>query len=334
MLYRIILIISLFFLSACAHRPNIDSLPKYIQKLEQQSASIIGINAIHIESGKSFGYRDNESFPMASTVKVPIAIYLMHLAENKKINLDKMIRIEPGDLVLGSGAMGYFLSKPGLAISIYNMFEPMMAISDNSATDIILRQIGGPNAVYKFLQQKGISDIMVNRSIEQLYSDSTGLKSWPARTVLTLMDRKILLEKMPDSDKTKAYETFYHDIRDTATPSSMTTLLTKLYKEELLNAEYSKMILDVMAKGTSSRLKKLLHKDVKIAYKTGTWWDDKSSGKKYNYTNEIAIITLPDNRGHIAMAIYVKSDHSNLQKQLDAIGKAARMVYDNIQANH
>ena len=233
---------------------------------------------IHIESGKSFEYKSNEHFPMASTAKVPIAIYLMHLAENKKINLDKMVPINPGDLVLGSGAMGYFLSRPGLAISIYNMFEPMLAISDNSATDMILRQIGGPSAVYKFLQQKGISDIMISRSIEQLYSDSSGLKSWPARTSLTLMDRKILLDKMSDTDKTKAYEAFYNDIRDTATPSSMTTLLTKLYNAELLNSEYSKMILDVMAKGTSSRLKKLLPKDTKIAYKTGTWWDDKSSG--------------------------------------------------------
>lgn len=330
MLNRIILLISLFLLSACAHRPNIDSLPQYIQTLEKQSSSIIGVSAIHIEKGKSFGHKDNEHFPMASTVKVPIAIYLMHLAENKKINLDKMVSINPGDLVLGSGAMGYFLSRPGLSISIYNMFEPMLAISDNSATDMILRQIGGPGAVYKFLQQKGISDIMISRSIEQLYSDSSGLKSWPARTSLTLMDRKILLDKIPDTDKTKAYEAFYNDIRDTATPSSMTILLTKLYKAELLNSEYSKMILDVMAKGTSSRLKKLLPKDTKIAYKTGTWWDNKSSGKQYNYTNEIAIITLPNNRGHIAISIYIKSDHSNLQKQLDAVGKAARLVYNSI----
>jgi len=330
MLYRIILIFTLLFLSACTNKPNINSLPQYIKKLEKQSSSIIGISAVHIETGKSFGYKDNEHFPMASTVKVPIAIYLMHLAENKKINLDKMVHINPRDLVLGSGAMGYFLSRPGLAISIYNMFEPMRAISDNSATDIILKQIGGPAAVYKFLQQKGISDIIVSRSIEQLYRNSSGLEAWPAGIALTLMDRKSLLDKMSDTDKSKAYKAFYNDLRDTATPSSMTRLLTKLYKKELLNAEYSKMILNVMAKGTSSRLKKLLAKDTKIAYKTGTWWDDKSSGKQYNYTNEIAIITLPDNLGHIAIGVYLKSDNSNLQKQLNAMSKAAQLVYDSM----
>ena len=35
----------------------------------------------------------------------------MHLAETKQINLDKMVNIEPGDLVLGSGLMGYFFIK-------------------------------------------------------------------------------------------------------------------------------------------------------------------------------------------------------------------------------
>lgn len=330
MINRTILTLLLLLLSACAHRPDVNSLPGYIEKLERQSSSIIGVHAIHIENGKSFGYRDNEYFPMASTVKVPIAIYLMHLAENKKINLDKMVTIKPNDLVLGSGIMGYFLSRPGLAISIYNMFEPMMAISDNSATDIILNQIGGPKAVYKFLQKNDLSNIMVSRSLQQIYSDSSGLKSWPDDTTLTLTTRRILLDQIADATKIEAYRVFYNDIRDTATPLSMATLLTKLHKQELLNAEYSNLILDVMAKGSFSHLKKLLPTDAKIAYKTGTWWDDKSSGKKYNYTNEIAIITLPDNRGHIAVAIYLKSDHSSIQLQKNAISKIGLMLYNNM----
>jgi beta-lactamase class A len=330
MINRTILTLLLLFLSACSHRSDINSLPKYIQKLEKQSSSIIGVHAIHIENGKSFGYKDNEHFPMASTVKVPIAVYLMHLAEKKKINLDKMVTIKPNDLVLGSGIMEFVLSRPGLAISIYNMFEPMMAISDNSATDIILKQIGGPKAVYKFLQQNDLSDIIISRSLQQIYSDSSGLKSWPDDTALTLKTRRILLDQIDDATKIEAYGVFYNDIRDTATPLSMATLLTKLHKKELLNAEYSKMLLDVMEKAAYSHLKKLLPKDVKIASKTGTWWDDKSSGKKYHYTNEVAIITLPDNHGHLAMAIYIKSDNSSTKLQKNAMSKIGLMLYNNM----
>ena len=95
--------IVLLILSACTHKTN--TLPNQIQKLEKQSASIIGISAIHLETGKSFSYHENENFPMASTVKVPIGIYLMHLAQHKKLNLNKMIPIEPSDLVMGSGLM-------------------------------------------------------------------------------------------------------------------------------------------------------------------------------------------------------------------------------------
>ena len=79
-----------------------------------------------------------------------------------------------------------------------------------------------------------------------------------------------------------------------------------------------------------SRIKKLLPNDIKIAYKTGTWWDNTSSGKKYNYTNETALITLPENKGHIAISIYIKSNHSDIEKQKYASEKAAKLVYDSI----
>ncbi len=211
------------------------------------------------------------------------------------------------------------------------MLEPMLAISDNTATDMILRQIGGPKLVYKFLQKNDISDIVVSRSIEQLYSDSSGLKAWPPRTSLTLLDRIKILKDIPDETKIKAYEKFYHDIRDTATPAAMTMLLTKLYNKELLSAEYTKMVLDIMGKERFSRIKTSLPKDIKFANKTGTWWDNGSSGKKYNYMGEIGIITLPDNKGHIAIAIYLKSDRSDIEKQKSAIGKLARLVYNGIR---
>ena len=285
MLRRNLIILTLFLLSACSHK--IGTLPDHIQKLERQSDSIIGVSAVHIESGKSFFYNENDHFPMASTVKVPIGIYLLHLAENNKINLDKMVRIEPGDLVLGSGFMGYYLSRPGLSMSIYNMFEPMLAISDNSATDMILRQIGGPKAVYKFLQKNSISDLLVSRTIDQLFTDSSGVKAWPSGAALTMSERVKIRDEISDTDKIKAYGEFYHDIRDTTTPAAMTLLLTKLYNKELLNAKYTKMILDVMGKDAFSRVKASLPKDVKLASKTGTWWDNKSSGKKYNYLNEV-----------------------------------------------
>lgn len=310
-------LIIIFLLTACTHKHDINYAIKEIQKLERKSSSYIGVSAVHMESGRALNYREKERFQMASTVKVPIAIYLLHLAENKKINLDKMISIEPQDLVLGSGLMGYFLSRPGLSISIYNMFEPMVAVSDNSATDIILKQIGGPKAVYDFLCQNNLDDIRVNRTIDQIYLDSSGVGSWPLQNKLTLLERRALINMVPMLDKMKAHKDFYNDSKDTTTPEAMTHLLVKLYKGELLNPQYSEQLLNVMSNNSHSRIKKVLSIGTKTSSKTGTWWDDVED-KRYNYTNEIALITLPTGE-HIALSIYTKSENSSLERQVAAL---------------
>lgn len=324
---RIIVTIYLLLLSSCSHKHNIKhNIDSNFHNIEKESNSIIGVAAINLESGKTIRYHAYDQFQMASTVKVPIAIYLMHLAQNNQINLDKMIVIEPGDLVMGSGLMGYFLSKPGLSISIYNMFEPMIAISDNSATDIILKEIGGPSAVYKYLQKNDLQDIKITRSIEQLYADSSGLTAWPKRTTLKLSDRVKIIKNIPDEIKIKAYEKFYVDSRDTATPIDMELLMMKLYNKKLLNDKYTKILMDVLNKDSFSRVRSTLPKGSTLASKTGTWWDNSSSGKKYNYMGEVGIISLPKDTGHIVFAIYIKSDQSNLEKQKKAMKDIAKLI--------
>ena len=97
----------------------------------------LGVYVTRISDDNILEYRSKERFKMASTVKLPILIYLMHLAQSNKIDLDYLVDVQPNDLVLGSGYLGYFLSRPGLKISLYTLFEPMMTVSESSVTDII-----------------------------------------------------------------------------------------------------------------------------------------------------------------------------------------------------
>ena len=316
----VLLITSLALLSSCTHKGDSS---KRMAHFEKAADSDIGVSIVHIESGKAVNYNEQERFQMASTVKIPIGIYLMHLAQEKKINLDKMIQVEPGDLVLGSGLMGYFLSRSGLSMSLYNMFEPMIAISDNSATDMILKEIGGPKAVYGFLKSHDLGDIMISRSIEEIYASSGGVKSWPDRKSLTLTKRLELIKAVPEDQKQIAYKAFYEDPRDTTTTAAMSMLVAKLYKGELLDKEYTGLMLDVFAKERFSRVRDVLPKGATLISKTGTWYDNQSKGAQYNYMGETGIITLPGGE-HLAFAIYLKSDHSNVAKQKRAIGEVMK----------
>jgi len=329
MLVRIAIILAFFALSGCGgHRAQ--NFASKMRNIEHKSHSTIGISAVHIESGQVVEYKADKLFKMASTNKIPIAIYLLHKVQERKISLDTMVKIEPYDLVPSSGLMGYYSTRSGLAISIYNMLEPMITISDNSATDIILSKIGGPSAVQGFLKSHGINDMHIDRSLMQQFIDCKGITNLPPRSQWSLQKWKIIFDGMDKKHQAESYRKHFNDKLDTTTPKAMTDLLIKLYKGELLNKEYTSLMLEIMGRTSTAknRIGGLLPTDAKLVHKTGSW-NQEQLDAFYNYTHDVGIITMPNSGGHIIISVYTSSHHGSSQKvQANAIAKVAKLVYD------
>jgi len=73
-----------------------------------------------------------------------------------------MITVQESDLRPGSGEITHLLNDPGVSLSIQNLMELMLLISDNSAADIPLRTAGGAPAVNARLAELGIAGISVD----------------------------------------------------------------------------------------------------------------------------------------------------------------------------
>jgi beta-lactamase class A len=304
-----------------------EHLTQEIKRIEQDSGIKLGISAIHLESGDSFDYNGNARFSMASTVKLPIAIYFLKLEEQHKISLNKMIEIKQNDLIPGSGKIGYFLTKEGLAISNYNLLEPMITVSDNTATDIILRQIGGPKEVRKFLKQSNIEDIFLDRYIIELYIDSSGIDVLPPRKDWSLKKLNELFATANTDKKHQAELQFLNDYRDTTTPEAMRRLMVKLLKNELLSFKNTLLLKEILSRTENCKINSLLSPQIKTGNKTGTWWNN--SNKKYITSNDVAYIILPDNAGTLVIAAYSSSINGNkVEKHEEAIAKASKTIYD------
>ncbi len=329
--------VTLLFLLLSLHN-NIFASQNYIERkiahIEKTSKVKIGLSAIHIESGRFFHYRSDERFKMASTEKLPIAIYLLYLVEQNKIKLSQMVNLHTSDSALGSGMLRYYLRHPGLSMSVANLLEPMILISDNSTSDAVLRLVGGPDKVFKYLKAKGFEDIYVNRSIMQLYEDTSGLETIPPKSTWTREKWLKWREEASHDTKKRQYKKFYEDTKDTATPRSMTHLLVSLYNNILLTKANSDLLLDIMGRSWDGyRLNKFLPKDAKLVHKTGTWWDIDVPGTNYGYCNDVGIIYLPNNGGHIAISIYSMSDsQGNIKEHAEAVAKVSKLVYDELIA--
>ncbi|MCC7131192.1 MAG: serine hydrolase, partial [Gemmatimonadales bacterium] len=101
-----------------------DKLHREMDRIEPLSGGILGVAAVHLESGRSFYHKADDQYPLASTYKVPIAVEALLLSQQGKLDLDRMVPWDTTDLHIGSEAFLLF-RKPGFALSVRNMLETM-----------------------------------------------------------------------------------------------------------------------------------------------------------------------------------------------------------------
>lgn len=315
------LLLLLAAVTTAAQEPALDRLQREIERLSRTTDGLTGVTAIHLESGRRVSLRANEGFPMASTVKVPLAVQLLTMVDEGRLKLDTMVTLEPKDLHPGSGTLTDLFNKPGVSLSIRNLMELMLLISDNSATDILLRIAGGAEAVNARLRALGIEGIRVDRPTALLIADGIGYhdKLPPEDQWSPDAFRKAVRATSPEA-RTEAVRRFQDDPRDTATPNGMAALLARIHRKDLLKPATAEILLDIMKRCRTgyARIKGLLPANTAVAHKTGSM---------PMVANDVGIITLPDNAGHIAIAAFTKKSEDTVKSER-AIAEIARAVHD------
>jgi beta-lactamase class A len=301
--------------------PALQRLQREIARLSAVSGGVVGVTAIHLETGRRVSLNGTDRFPMASTFKVPIAVQLLTRVDKGEIKLDQMIDIRQSDLHPGSGTLSDLFNKGGLALSVRNLLELMLLISDNSATDVMLRTAGGAEAVTARMRSLGIEGINVDRSTAQLISDWIGVTGLPPEDQWTPAVLSRAYNAVKPEEQKAAAKRFDADPRDTSTPDGMAALLERIYKKDILKPDSAELLLDIMRRCRTgeTRLKGLLPAGTEIAHKTGTIGGT---------TNDVGIITLPDDAGHVAIAVFVKSSDKEVAARERAIAEIARAVHD------
>jgi beta-lactamase class A len=114
----------------------------------------------------------------------------------------------------------------------------MITRSDNHATDLLIRNLGGPRVIQSWLDQQGVQGIRFERTIARLLSDKRDL--W--------------------------------DVRDSSTPIAMVQLLQRLDTGKMLKPHSRSYLLDLMAncKTGKNRMRALLPDGTRVEHKTGT----------------------------------------------------------------
>ena len=294
-------------------------LEREIARLAKSAGGTMGVSAVHVESGRSVSFNGTERFPMASTYKIPIAVQLLYRVDQGEVKLDQMIALTPSD-IRPNGTIRSLLSKPGLSLSVRNLLELVLLVGDNSAADVLLRIAGGPQAVTARMKALGVENLDVNRPIINVLADSVGIRLPPEQEWTPELLDKLYEETTPEG-RMAARAKWELDTRDTSTPNAMAALLVRIQRKDLLKPESAELLLDGILRNQDgdTRLKGMLPPETVVAHKMGT------VGRT---TNDVGIITLPDNAGHVAIAVFVKSSDREMAEKERAIAQVTRAIYD------
>ncbi|CEG55740.1 class A beta-lactamase [Legionella fallonii] len=328
---------SLLLSMSCWATSSDAELAKKIDTIEKKSKSVIGITAIYIEKNKIVGHNSNKRFFMASTIKLPIALAFLHRVDEKQDSLNRVIKMDMKNSVPGSGSLHHLFEKKKLNMSMQQILKYMMRNSDNSASDTVLHAVNGPEYVKKRMDALGFKNIYVNRSILEMFLDTNHVDHAYLNKPQPVNAWQKTFNQVPLEQKKLAWQRFENDTRDTTTPEDMAKLLVKVYKKQALSEASTKVLMNIMEQCRTgrSRIRGLLPGSVKVAHKTGTWAIYEQDylrypgvKKLYRFASDVGIITLPNNKGHIAIAVYVKSQSASDYPRSRAIALASRAVYD------
>ena len=296
-------------------------LEQEFARFEASSGGTMGIAALHLESGRSAWLNPDEAFPMASTYKVPIAVRLLSMVDDGELALDQRVDIGTEEYSPGSGMLAKLLDDPGLSVSIHNLLEIMLLISDNTATDRLLDTVGGGGAVTAHMRAIGVDGVRVDRPTIRLIGDWLGVEDMPSASGRTWDDYVALVDALPEAEREQAKFAFELDPRDTATPRGMAMLLEKIWRGEALSSASTDLLIEIMERCETgeARLKGLLPEDTVVAHKTGT------IGRT---TNDVGVVTLPGDAGNVVVVAFVKNSDLSGPERERAIAEAARAAHD------
>jgi beta-lactamase class A len=302
-----------------AETSGIGLLDRMVRQIMSSADGTFGVAVEHIESGKGFLVNGDETFPMASVVKLPILTEVMSEIREGRFALSDFWEVKPSDQFY-DGSLLSDLAAPGIRLSVENLINMMMWLSDNTATDLLLNKVG-PSAVTARIRSFGIDKITVDRAIREILLDYYIGESAPYRNMgpgefKAAYDR-VAAEK-PDVPRDSRLR-FPHDPRDHATPRAMNALLGKLFRKQILDPESCDYVFKVMSgcQTGTKRIRGLLPPDTLVAHKTGTIGGT---------INDCGLIGLPGGRGHVALSILSRDadpDHAE-----DVIALIAKSVYD------
>ncbi len=151
--------------------------------------------------------RERERFPMQSVYKLPIGMAVLKQVERGTIKLDQIVHIDPSEYISAGQHSPLRDQNPrGADLNIRELLRLAVSESDGTASDVLMRLIGGPGEVMKYLNSISVKEIMVRDREMDLGKDrQLQYRNW-ATPQGTLVLLRALQDSKPEPLMTMLFE--------------------------------------------------------------------------------------------------------------------------------
>jgi beta-lactamase class A len=123
----------------------------------------VALAAANLATGEELGRNAERSMPTASVFKLPLLVEVYRQAEEGSLDLDERVTLRAEDVVIGSGILRDF--GHGLQPTLRDLARMMVIVSDNSANNLLLDRVGGPERVNQTMRDLGLPSVIIHRRI-------------------------------------------------------------------------------------------------------------------------------------------------------------------------
>ncbi|QDY69296.1 class A beta-lactamase [Qingshengfaniella alkalisoli] len=192
-----------------AQRP-IDTLADTVAQVEERLGARIGLSLVDTGSELSWLHREDERFLMNSTVKTPLCGTVLARRDAGRLSLSDTLRVTQEDILSYAPVTA---EQVGTEMTLADLCLAALDMSDNTATNMLIDYLGGPQAVTEFFRTTGDEVSRLDRREPELNTLVPG------------------------------------DPRDTTTPAAMTSTLRRLLLGDVLSPSSRDQLAEWMSLG-------------------------------------------------------------------------------------
>lgn len=284
---KIVYALIILALFSCTHKETLEDRVNAIIKDKKLKA---GVAVLDMQTGKVTEVNGRDEFPLQSVFKFHIAAKVLDDVDQGKLRLEEPVMIEASEILENTWSpLRDNLGKKDMSLRLDSLIGYMVSLSDNNACDILLRRIGGPQAVNDYVHSLGISGTQIQVNEEEMHRD---------------------------------WETHF---RNVATPASVVEALKKFYMREFLSGHMHDFLWAQLAYSPTGkkRLRGGVPEDAIVAHKTGT--SGRNTEGLSAATNDAGVIILPDGRVYVA-AVFIADSYESDEVNEKVIADIARAI--------